>query len=142
MILAIDPGDTAGYAIFNDTGEPVDEGQIKGAEDFADKCLNWMQNSISVIVVEDYRLLPHKSQQQAGSRFQAVQQIGMLKLLARSAGAKVVVQGPDKYPIGLLLAGKTMPKDHNKSHHIVAYAHGWFYLVQQGLVLPVEPDLG
>lgn len=141
MILAIDPGDTAGYAIFNDDGEPVDEGQISGAEDFADACIKWMQNKISTIIVEDYRLMRHKAQQQAGSRFQAVQQIGMLKLLARSTGAKVVVQGPDKYPIGLLLAGKTMPKDHKKSHHVVAYAHGWYYLVQKGLVLPVEPNL-
>lgn len=140
MLLAVDPGDTAGWATFED-GHLIDDGQISGADDFAQFCADAMSSKIDTIVIEDYKLMPHKAQQQAGSRFQAVQQIGMLKLLAKVLGAKIVLQGPDKYPIGLLLAGKTMPKDHKKSHHVVAYAHGWYYLVQQGLVLPVEPNL-
>lgn len=140
MLLAVDPGDTAGWATFED-GYHIDDGQITGANDFAQFCAKLMSSKIDTIVIEDYKLMPHKAQQQAGSRFQAVQQIGMLKLLAKVVGAELVLQGPDKYPIGLLLAGKTMPKDHKKSHHVVAYAHGWYYLVQQGLVSPVEPNL-
>jgi hypothetical protein len=141
MIIAVDPGDTAGVAIFDDTGIFVSSEQLSGAEEFAELCLKLAKEPITTIVVEDYRLMRHKAQQQAGSRFQAVQQIGMLKLLAKQAGANIVIQGPDKYPIGLLLSGKQMPKDHKKSHHVVAYAHGWYYLVQQGLVLPVVPNL-
>jgi len=141
MYLAVDPGDTAGVALFDEKGEGISTEQIVGSEEFAELCLTLFDKPISTIIVEDYRLLRHKAQQQAGSRFQAVQQIGMLKLLAKHLKAKLVIQGPDKYPIGLLLAGKQMPKDHKKSHHVVAYAHGWYYLVQQGVVDPVEPNL-
>lgn len=142
MLLAVDPGDTAGYAMFSDGGQFIKDGQIKGAEDFAEFCIEAEKRNLNTIVVEDYRLQRHRAQQQSGSRFQAVQQIGMLKLLAAKNKAKFVLQGPDKYPIGLLLSGKEMPKDHKKSHHVVAYAHGWYYLVQQGMVDPVEPVLG
>lgn len=141
MLLAVDPGDTAGYTIFTEEGKVVDSGQIKGPEDFADFCVDINDKNIGTVVVEDYRLMRHKAQQQSGSRFQAVQQIGMLKLFAKQQKAKIVLQSPDKYPIGLLLSGKEMPKDHKKSHDVVAYAHGWYYLVQTGAVTPVEPKL-
>lgn len=139
MLLAVDPGDTAGYARFSDEGNFIDSGQIKGVDEFA-KFAKTI-DSVKTIVVEDYRLVGHRAQQQTGSRFQAVQQIGILKFLATQKNAEIVLQGADKYPIGLLLSGKKMPKDHKKSHDVVAYAHGWYYLVQQGIVSPVEPNL-
>ena len=81
VILVVDPGDTTGWARFNEDGTLHDKGQ----SDFDSFLKFLIMNTYSRIIVEDYRLRAGKQAQQSGSRLQAEQVIGAWKLAARMA---------------------------------------------------------
>jgi hypothetical protein len=73
---------------------------------------------------------------QTGSRFVAVQIIGALKAYARRVGAKFVLQPANVLTVAALHSGVKRPSNHNKSHDIDAYNHGYYYLETKGLLQP------
>ena len=132
MILVVDPGDTTGYAVFEEDGEFVDKGQA----DF-DKFLDFlMASTFTRIVVEDYRLRKGKQAQQTGSRFQAVQVIGALKYLARQERIGIDLVNVQAKTLGSMYSGVKPPSDHKKSHEIDAYNIGIYWLVANDIIYP------
>lgn len=133
MILVVDPGDTSGLALFNNEGELLQKWQA----DF-DQLLDDIVTlrKIEVIIVEDYRLRKGKQAQQTGSRFQAVQVIGVLKYHAYLWGVEFVLANVQAKVLGAMYSGVKPPSDHKKSHAIDAYNIGIYWLVQEKIIEP------
>lgn len=93
-------------------------------------------NAVSTIVVEDYRLRAGKQAQQTGSRFQAVQVIGVLKYHAFLRGAEFVLADVQAKVLGAMYSGVKPPSDHKKSHEVDAYNIGIYYLVKEKIIEP------
>lgn len=93
-------------------------------------------NAVSTIVVEDYRLRAGKQAQQTGSRFQAVQVIGVLKYHAFLRGAEFVLADVQAKVLGAMYSGVKPPSDHKKSHEVDAYNIGIYYLVKNKIIEP------
>lgn len=130
--LAVDPGETSGWATFDSEGNMTGWGQILGFDNFDD----WLdkQEPFDVVIYENYRLFKQRALQQAGSKLLTVQIIGALKSKARKWGARVVEQNPDIKKIAQMWSQEKPDGAHHKnSHKIDAYNHGFYYLVNQGV---------
>lgn len=130
IAIAFDPGDTTGWATFNfDTGEDIQEGQVDHLE-----MPEWLtlRNSfrprVKRIIIEDFRLLGAKAIQQTGSRFLAVQVIGMIRLWAWPERLPITLQAPNIKPIAERISGRKPVGAHSKSHSVDAYNHGVYWL--------------
>jgi len=131
MILAVDPGDTTGYAVLHMDGRCRLWGH-KSAEDF----ITWLGtaplDTVEHIVIEDFVLFARKAKKQTGSRFKTVQVIGALKMRAGQLGIPFHMQGSDIKPIAERWSKVFPPADHSKSHKYDAFNHGFYWLVKHG----------
>ena len=133
MIISVDPGETTGIAYWENDGTFISREALT-QDEILDKVETL--SDVTVIVVEDYRLRQGKQMVQTGSRFVAVQIIGALKAYARRVGAKFVLQPANVLTVAALHSGVKRPSNHNKSHDIDAYNHGYYYLETKGLLQP------
>lgn len=139
--LGIDPGDTTGWAYFDESGQFQSFGQEKYL-DFMDTLVGWPDN-IGTIVIEDFKLFQWKAKQQSGSTMVASQVIGAVTLWARTRGVIVVKQPASVKPIAQKFSQVKPPSDHSFSHWVDAYNHVWFYMVQQGIrPTPLQEEEG
>lgn len=83
LVLVIDPGDRTGWArAVIDDGQIIEVSQgVAPLKDFALK-LEKVVGSYDVIAYETWRLRPDKAKAMIGNDFQAVQLVGMVRLLA------------------------------------------------------------
>jgi hypothetical protein len=130
IIYAFDPGDTTGWAMMR-----YNDGYLweSGSVPFDDMCKfltnRFTHKDITVAVVcEDFALFGGKAKAQTGSKFKAVQIIGMLRLWIYDWDIEFVLQPPNIKPIAERLTGIQPVGTHDKSHHIDAYNHGSYYL--------------
>lgn len=128
MILAVDPGVTIGWAIFEDDGEIHTFGQTH--KDEFPKWLADQEYKFHTIVVEDYVLYRKKAVKQSGSNMPASLVIGQLEMFAAQQGAKLVKQQADILPNAQKISGIKMPSDHSISHQFSALNHGIYWLVK------------
>lgn len=131
-ILAFDPGDTTGVAIFSDQGELKQMTQLK-LQDLID-FLGGYEFPVSLVIVEDFRLFKRKAMQQVGSTMPAPQVIGAIKTFASMKGVEVVLQPANIKPLALKWSGIIMPGNHADSHQWDAYLHGYYWLVSNGIL--------
>ena len=133
MVISVDPGETSGISYWSDKGKFVEK-EMLTQEELFDK-IEKLEN-VTAIVCEDYRLRQGKQMVQTGSRFVAVQIIGALKAYAQRVGAKFVLQPANVLTVAALHSGVKRPSNHNKSHDIDAYNHGYYYFETKGLLAP------
>jgi hypothetical protein len=133
MILAVDPGDTSGFALFAADGSYINKWQAKFEEslDLLTPLIN-----IKHVVVEDYRLRKGKQAQQTGSRFQAVQMIGALKYHAKLHGIAFELASVQAKTLGAMFSGVKPPSNHKESHKVDAYNIGIYWLVDNKIIEP------
>lgn len=133
--LAIDPGETTGWATFNQEGKPQQFDKVKGRE-----AVYVLLQSVqpTVLIVEDFNLFPWKARDQAFSSFEAVRVIGAIELWAWAKGATVVLQKPNIKSIGYKWAGLPTATQHKDSHERDAYVHGVYYLQSNGILKPQQ----
>lgn len=133
MILAVDPGDTSGFALFASDGSYINKWQ----SDF-DNSLDFLSplTNLKTIVVEDYRLRKGKQAQQTGSRFQAVQMIGALKYHAKLHGMAFELASVQAKTLGAMFSGQKPPSNHKESHKVDAYNIGIYWLVDNKIIEP------
>ena len=125
MILGIDPGETTGWALLSSVGKLVDMGQVK--YDGLHKWLDSLSSEIETVVIENFRIRPGTNF--TWSEMKTIKVIGALEYRAACIHARVVFQEPSSYNIGSKWAGVTIPKNHDISHQVIAYAHATFYSV-------------
>jgi hypothetical protein len=102
LILSIDPGETSGFTLLNETDtlayDKTDKklikvvGEKEGFEGFASLIEKY---SPKLIVYEEFKLYPWKARQKSWSTFPTVQVIGVLKYLAEKNNIKIIGQGAD-----------------------------------------------
>lgn len=128
-ILAIDPGDTTGWATLEfNGGKLIDMGQTDLNETL-DLIAGLDTNGLMRIVCEDFLLFKQKARQQAGSRFKAVQIIGAIKSFARRENIPLILQPSGILTVAAKISGVVQPNNHAVSHKIDAFNHGFYYLV-------------
>jgi hypothetical protein len=123
--LAIDPGETTGWATFTQRGELVGFGQLSGVDDFT----VWLEaQKCSLLIFEDYLINPNVPH--GGSRVETIQVIGSIRSFVKRRSICVVPQSPSIKRIGYAWCRlKPLPKSkHKMSHQFDALAHGIYYL--------------
>lgn len=133
--LAIDPGDTSGWAEFNELGDLAGYGQVREHE-FNDFLNEHVHSGLTAIIVEDYKLYAHKAKAQSWSRMSTSKKIGKIEILADLKGVKVILQPANNKSIGYMWGGIEPPSNHSISHQYDAYAHGVFWLQKNGIRKP------
>lgn len=138
LLLAFDPGLATGWSIWLD-GKPGPLGDVRGMAKTDDFLVEFVEKygKPSCVIVEDFRLWKWKAQKQSGSNMPASKVIGKIELWARMHKIPVVMQKPQDKDMGAKWSGIPIPKNHDKSHHIVAYNHAVFYLVMNNMLNPM-----
>jgi hypothetical protein len=123
VILALDPGKVSGYAFLNLEGVLADMGQFQliGLHKFLDS----LTPEIKFVVVENFKVRPGVNF--AWQEMDTIQVIGAIKYRTHQLKRELFLQEPSCYGIGAKWAGVQIPKNHEISHQVVAYAHGTYF---------------
>lgn len=122
--LAIDPGKTNGWALF-DTGAYL---RLFGQTTDIYEFLESIEPKPHVIIYEDYVINPRIKQ--GGTRPVASIAIGHIEAYSRRYEIELVKQLSSCKFSGYKWAGISETKNHNASHQRDAIAHGTYYLVK------------
>lgn len=133
--LALDPGNSTGWATFVENGDVDGFGTCRTRSEVYEKLIEVRPQ---VIIMEDYRLYPWKAKEQSWSGFETVRIIGAVEYYAYLHNATMVLQEPSIKAIGYRWAGLTKPKNHDLSHETDAYVHGVYYLQKHGIRYPQQ----
>lgn len=133
--LAIDPGDVSGFATFNDNGDLLDMGQVDEKE-YYEWVRNIINDSLLHVIVEDYKVMAHKAKAHSWSRIPTIKKIGAVESACDLHGVKYTLQLNTVKPTGYAWGGIQPASNHNISHQLDAYAHGVYFLQQNGIRQP------
>lgn len=149
-LLAIDPGETTGYATLDLTGmsgKPLSNGQmpygqIEGLRSLSRFLYTLGKDEFDVIVIEGYTVLPTKVAANIGSTLETVQAVGVCKSFAYVSNTEFHISSPTKNPIYAKWSGMNPSKmgSHSKTHWVYAYNHGYGYMVEKGLINTVAKE--
>lgn len=129
--VAIDPGETTGWATFDEKGKLLQMGQYKMHEqNEALKAI--IHPAVLMVIIEDYK--NHGwTQQKRWSRNQTSKNIGKIELYCDLFGVKYHLQPNTVKGMGYKYQGTEPPKNHAISHQFDAAAHGVYWLQQNGI---------
>jgi hypothetical protein len=133
VYIAIDPGKTTGYALFNEQGLSTFIGKITGEDKFLDELESLVAGgSIKIMIIEGYRNRPNMIHNMRSTN-PTSQHIGAIKRIARKAGITVVEQAASPaLAIGLKFLGVAhLYVNKHVPDEVSALAHGTYYLRQQ-----------
>lgn len=132
-LLALDPGETTGFATFDANGDSLEIGEV-----FSDAELDELLDRVApdLIVVEDWVTNPHVHM--GGNKQLTARTIGSVESWARRHTAKVILQPNTIKSIGYRWAGIPKPKNKSLSHRSDAYVHGVYYLQKNGIRYPQQ----
>lgn len=133
--LAIDPGITSGWAIFDEQGNVLNYGQFK-LDEVDDAIPELIHEKLIAVICEDYR--NHGwMQQKKWSRNDTSKIIGRIEAIAALRKVPVHLQPNTVKAIGYKWAGlNEAPSNHSISHQFDAVAHGVYWL-QKNNIRPV-----
>lgn len=134
--LALDPGETTGWAAFDDKGEVLKMGQFTQAEQnkWLDKHI---QATLKEVIIEEYR--NYKGGTFRGQKNQTSKNIGAIEMICELRGVPYVTQPANIKKIGYKFAGLgAAPTNHAISHQYDAVAHGTYRLRITGILIPKE----
>ena len=136
--LALDPGETTGYATFDAEGELITIGQFK-QKDQTKELTRLIDPSLTAVICEDYRNFAWKRQKN-WSNNQTSKNIGGIEMLCELRSVPLHFQQPNIKSIGYKWAGIEPPKNHAVSHGPDAYVHGVYWLRTHGVRNVEVPD--
>jgi hypothetical protein len=130
--LAIDPGETSGWAQFDAQGNAIAYGQFK-LKDVKESLQRLVSSDLLAVIVEDYKV--HPWQKQRGfSRNETSKIIGRIEMICELRNIKMVLQPNTVRAIGYKWAGlDEQPTNHAISHQFDAVAHGVYWLQMNGI---------
>lgn len=140
IVIGFDPGYTTGVAEFycdNKLAFPTGQYQWK-YPDLLSELDNLGDHLVAtdkiIVVIEDFKLLPHKAQRLAGTGFeQTIEAIGAIKSFAHQHKAEVVMQSPRIKPIAQQWTQVKPVGAHKNSHWVDAYNHAKYYMIKNNL---------
>lgn len=129
--LAIDPGETSGWATFNSKGEVVQIGQFVMAEQ-NNHLKTLIKPGLKMVVIEDYK--NHAWMRQKNwSRNQTSKNIGKMEMVCDLNEVPYVLQSNIYKSMGFKYLGIEEPKNHAIGHQFCAMAHGVYWLQTNGI---------
>lgn len=151
-LLALDPGETTGYAVLDSDGSirktPMPTGDmpfglLSGLERLTKFLFKQNPKDFDAVIIEKYTVLPTKVSSHIGSEVETVQAVGICKAFAYCAGIPFHLSSPTKNPIYAKWSGMNPEKmgSHSKTHWVYAYNHGYGYLVEKGHISPKVKDI-
>ena len=136
--VALDPGETTGWATFDSIGQVIEWGQFKQKEQ-----LEWLKLLISTppnlkgVIYEDYVNFGFK-QQKRWSRNQTSKNIGSIETMCDLRGIPYYKQPANIKAIGYKWAGLgAAPSNHDISHQYDAVVHGVYWLTNNKIRSPM-----
>jgi hypothetical protein len=135
--LALDPGGTTGYAVFNEHGDSIDIGEVFTKEELRD-LLNDVKPTI--VICEDWKT--KKDVHLGGDPLETIRIIGRVEEWCYNNDCKFVLQLNTVKGIAYKMAGMSKTKTKSLSHRLDAYAHGVFYLERHGIRYPQQAASG
>lgn len=135
--LALDPGDTTGFAFFDERGLLLKMGQFK-----QDVEMQWLNDNLKpelkAVIIEDYKNYAWKKQKN-WSRNTTSKLIGKIEMTCEMRTVPYYLQQANVKSIGYLYAGLgEAPSNHSISHQYDAVAHGTYWLRVNGILQPEE----
>lgn len=140
--IGFDPGKTTGVSIVSLLPGEVPQTnymwqvKIEDMPALFDELDTLIPGEISGIIYERFITYRQYAQRQVGSKQEAAQVIGMVKMWAAKKKAPTVEQGADILNIAYRWTGFPRQKDHSKSHAWDAYHHVIYYLIKNKLAKP------
>jgi hypothetical protein len=136
--LALDPGETTGWAKFDENGELLKFGQYTQGDQ-----TQWLSenltSSLKAVICEEYRIY-NKSRQRNWSRNRTSKNEGAVEFLCDLRQVPFFLQPASVKKIGYKWAGLgEAPTNHAISHQYDAVAHGTYWLRQRGILKPTIP---
>lgn len=131
--LALDPGGTTGYAVFNETGDLEGIGEVFNRDELRD-LLN--DTKPTLVICEDWKTNPNISF--GNNRMETVRIIGQIEEWCSTHNTIIVLQPNTIKSIGYRWAGKSKSKNKALSHRLDAYVHGVYYLQKNGIRRPQQ----
>lgn len=129
--LAIDPGETAGWATFDAKGSVVQFGQYTLLEQ--NEALKMLiRPGLKMVIIEDYRNHGWMNQKK-WSRNTTSKNIGKTELMCDLHDVPYVLQPNTCKGMGFMYLGMEEPKNHSIGHQFVAMAHGVYWLQNNGI---------
>lgn len=129
--LAIDPGETAGWATFDAKGAVVQIGQYTMKDQ--NRALRILiKPGLKMVVIEDYKNFAWKRQKN-WSQNQTSKNIGKTEMVCDLNDVPYFLQGSDRKGMGFQYLGIEEPKNHAIGHQFCAMAHGVYWLQVNGI---------
>lgn len=138
FVLSVDPGDSTGLARWTRHAELVERWIMSSTDTISYLART---DDYEAIVCENFRLRHGKAVQQTGSKFEASQVIGAIRLYCRIHGTALHMQEPGILAVAQLHSGVKPPANHKLSHDIDAYNHGYYFFEQRGILLPARRNI-
>lgn len=134
--LALDPGETTGWALFDETGQIIKYGQY-----YQHQQTEWLTENLTselkAVICEEYR---NYNAQKKWSRNQTSKNEGAIELLCEMRKVPFFLQRANVKSIGYKWAGLgSAPSNHAISHQYDAVAHGTYWLRNRGILKPFIP---
>lgn len=125
--VALDPGETTGWAKFDETGEILALGHVTQMD-----LAKWLDvhivRGLKAVIIEEYRNYAHK-QQRKWSRNQTSKNEGAIEQVCNMREIPFFLQPASVKVIGYKMAGLgAAPSNHSISHQYDAVAHGVYWL--------------
>lgn len=133
--LALDPGETTGWAAFDENGNSAGFSDVQGRVAVYELL---EREKPSVIIMEDYLVDPEKIKGHFWSPVETIRVIGAVEGWAYFNKAKVILQSRTVKPIAYMWAGITKPKAKAMTHQTDAYVHGVYFLQKHGVRRPQQ----
>lgn len=130
---AFDPGETTGFAFFDEAGNVIRAGQIYGFDSLVGFLAMHDSSKLEAIVCEDFIILAKKARHFAGNKMEVIQAKGAIRAHAFSHKIKFVLQKSDIKPMAEKLTGIKPKGKHSDTHWVDAVNHGKYYLIKIGV---------
>ncbi len=137
--LALDPGDTTGYALFDADGNCIAYGQYVLSEQTS-KLDELITSNLDLVICENYVNYGWKQQKRWGTN-QTSKNIGKIELMCEMRSVECVLVPASNKEMGYMFMGMKEPSNHSISHQFDAMAHGVFELQKRG-IRPVGKAMG
>jgi acyl carrier protein len=137
--LALDPGGTTGYAVFNEEGNCIDMGEVFTKEELRE-LLN--DTKPTTVICEDWKT--KKDVRLGGDPLETVRIIGRVEEWCdtQTPKVRVVLQLNTVKGIAYKMAGAVKPKNKKLEHRMDAYVHGVYFLERSGVRYPQQAAAG